>query len=125
MSEYAYIPGGSDCKESACNAGDLDLIPGLGRSPGKENDNPVHYPCLENSLERGARRAIVHGVTKSQTRLRDEHSDFSSSLSALLRSRMFLPCTLLQTPNFWNFNSTFTATFLIYYFKILHLESLF
>ena len=42
------FPGGSAGKESACNAGDLGLIPGLGRSPGKGHDNPLQYSCLEN-----------------------------------------------------------------------------
>ena len=42
------LPGGSDCKESACNAGDLGLIPGLGRSPGGGYGNPLQYSCLEN-----------------------------------------------------------------------------
>ena len=45
------FPGGSDCKESACNAGDPDLIPGSGRSPGEGNGNPLQYPCLENPME--------------------------------------------------------------------------
>ena len=48
------FPGGSDGKVSACNAGDLGLIPGLGRSPGKGYSNPLQYPCLENSMDRGA-----------------------------------------------------------------------
>ena len=48
------IPGGSDGKESACRAGDLDSIPGLGRSPGEENGNPFWYSCLKNSMDRGA-----------------------------------------------------------------------
>ena len=48
------FPGDSDRKESACNAGDPGLIPGLGRSPGKENGNPRQYFCLENSMDRGA-----------------------------------------------------------------------
>ena len=54
-------------KESACNAGDLGLIPGLGRSPGEGNGYPVQYSGLENSMDRGAWRVIVLGVTKSQT----------------------------------------------------------
>ena len=45
------FPGGSDGKESACNAGDLGLIPGLGRSPGGEHGNPLQYSCLENPHE--------------------------------------------------------------------------
>ena len=63
------FPGGSDGKESACNAAELDLIPGLGRSPGERNGNPLQYSCLENSIDRGPWRAIVHGVTKSQIQL--------------------------------------------------------
>ena len=56
-------------KESACNAGDTGSIPGSGRSPGKGNGNPLQYSCLENPTDRGAWCTIVHGVTKSQTRL--------------------------------------------------------
>ena len=48
------LPGGPDGKESACNAGDLGSVPGLGRSPGKGSGYPLHYPCLENSVGRGA-----------------------------------------------------------------------
>ena len=53
--------GGSDSKESACNAGDLGLIPGLGRSPGEGNGNPLQYSCLENPMDGGAWWATVHG----------------------------------------------------------------
>ena len=48
------LPWCSDGKESACNAGDLVLIPGSGRSPGEENGYPLQYFCLENYLDRGA-----------------------------------------------------------------------
>ena len=65
------FPGGSDGKESACNAGDLGSIPGLGRSPREGNDNPLQYTCLENPMGRGAWQATVHGVTKSWTWLSD------------------------------------------------------
>ena len=65
------FPGGSVGKESACNAGELCSIPGLGRSPGEGNGNPLQYSCPENSKERGAWRATAHGVAKSQTRLSD------------------------------------------------------
>ena len=61
------FPGGSDGKESACNAGDLGSVPGLGRSPGEENGNPLQYSCQEKSMDRGAWQAIVHGVTKTRT----------------------------------------------------------
>jgi len=65
------FPGGSERKESACNAGHSSSLPGSGRSPGEGNGNPLQYSCLENSMDRGAWRAIVHGVAKSQTLLRD------------------------------------------------------
>ena len=61
------FPGGSDSKESACNAGDLDSIPGLGRPPGEGNGNPLQYSCLENSMDRGSWWVAIHVVTKSQT----------------------------------------------------------
>ena len=59
------IPGASDGKESACNAGDLDSIPGSGRSPGGGNGNPLQYSCLETSMDKGAWWATVHEVAKS------------------------------------------------------------
>ena len=65
------FPGGSDGKEPACNVGDPDLIPGLGRSPGEGNGNPLQYSYLENSMDREAWQSMVHGVAKSWTRLRD------------------------------------------------------
>ena len=61
---------------SACNAGDLDLIPGLGRSPGEGNGNPLQYSCLEKPMDRGVCWATVHGVTKSWTRLSDFTNTF-------------------------------------------------
>ena len=64
------FPGGSDGKGSACNAGDLGLIPRLGRSPGGGHGNPLQHSCLENPMDRGAWRAAVPGVTESQTQQR-------------------------------------------------------
>ena len=61
------MPYGSDGKESACNAGHLGLIPGLGRSPGEGNANPLQYSYLENPMDGGVWQATVHGVTKSRT----------------------------------------------------------
>ena len=60
------FPGGSDGKESAFNAEDMDSIPGTGKSPGEGNGYPLQYSCLENPMDRGAWQAIGHGVTKSQ-----------------------------------------------------------
>ena len=65
------FPCSSVGKECACSAGDLGSIPGLGRSPGEENGDPLQYPCLENLMDRGAWWAAVHGVTKSWARLSD------------------------------------------------------
>ena len=59
------FPGGSDGKESACNAGDPGSKPELARSPGEGNGNPLQYSCLKNSMDRGAWRATVHGVTEN------------------------------------------------------------
>ena len=65
------FPGGSDGKESACDAEDLGSTPGLRRSPGEGNGYLVQYSCLENSVDRGAWWTIVHGVPASQTQLND------------------------------------------------------
>ena len=61
------LPGSSNGKESACNAGDQDLIPGSRRSSGEENGNSLQYSCLENPIDRGVWRAIVRAVAKSWT----------------------------------------------------------
>ena len=60
-------------KEFACNAGDLGLIHGLGRSPGEGDSYPLQYSCLENFMDRRAWKATVHGVAKSWTWLSDFH----------------------------------------------------
>ena len=65
------FPGGSDSKEPACHAEDVGSIPGSGRSPAEENGYPPEYCCLENSMDREAWWAIVHGVAKSQTWMSD------------------------------------------------------
>ena len=52
-------------QETGCDAGDLGLIPGLGRSPGEGNGNPLQYSCLENPMDGGAWWATVHGVTRT------------------------------------------------------------
>ena len=61
----------SDGKEYACHGGDPGSIPGLGKSPGEGNGNPLQYSCLKNPMDRGAWRATVHVVTKSRTQLGD------------------------------------------------------
>ena len=91
-------------RESACNAGDLGLIPGLGRSPGKGNGNPLQYSCLENPMDGGVWWATVHVFAKSQTRL----SDFTHSLthSEISRKLVILREHLMQR---WSQPRTETA----------------
>ena len=71
QTHWNIFPGGLDSKESAGNAGDLDLSPTSGRSPGKGNSYPLQFSCLENPMDRGAWWATVHRVAKSQTRRSD------------------------------------------------------
>ena len=69
---YIYIyPVGSDGEEYACNTGDLGSILGWGRFPGEGNGYLLQYSCLENSMDRGAWRATIHGVAQSWTKLSD------------------------------------------------------
>ena len=94
------FPGGSEGKASTCNARDTGSIPGLGRSPGEGNGNPIQNSCLGNSTDRGAWWATVHGVAKSQTWLSNtpthitappfsflQHSDSLTSMSHFLRRK--------------------------------------
>ena len=72
------FPGGSVVKNLLANAGDMGLIPGLGRSPGEGNDYPLQYSCLGNPVDRGTRRATVHGVEKESDtteRLNNKHNN--------------------------------------------------
>ena len=75
------FPDSSDGKESACNAGDPSLIPGLGRSPGEGKGYPLQYSDLENSMD-----CIVHGISKSQTWLSNFHSYI------YMTNRLYLMC---------------------------------
>ena len=68
--QFIGLPQGLSGKESACNAGDaggVGLIPGSGGSPGEGNGNPLQYSCLENPMDRGARRATTHRVAENWT----------------------------------------------------------
>ena len=79
------FPGSSAGEESTCNAGDLDSIPGLGRSLGERNGNPLQYSGLEDSID-----DRVHGVAKGQTQVSDFHTlRYVSYISTLLRVFFF------------------------------------
>ena len=67
VTKHMGFPDGSAGEESACNAGDSGLIPGLGRSPGGGHGNLLQFPCLENPLDRGAWGAMAYRVAKSRT----------------------------------------------------------
>ena len=77
------LPWWLRCKPSACDAGDLGLILGLGRSPGEGNGNPCQHFCLENSIDRGAWQATVHGVAKSWSQLSEWHFQQQSDCHSL------------------------------------------
>ena len=79
MITHRGFPCGSAGKESACNAGDLGSIPGLGRSPGERKGYPLQYSGLENSMD-----YTVHGVAKSWTRLNDFHFTFTYMWASLV-----------------------------------------
>ena len=100
MFPFGVCPGGSEVKASACNAGDLGLIPGSRRSPGEGNGNQVQYSCLENPMDGGAWWATVYGVTKSQTRLSTAHNIFMSyrklGYTHLYRNHYYIYNTLNQ-----------------------------
>ena len=80
---FKLISGGSAGKESSCNAGDLSLIPGLGRSPGEGNSYSLQYSDLENSMD-----YIVHGVTKSQAWLNNIHFLFWNKYVCLVCGKL-------------------------------------
>ena len=72
------FPGGSEGKASACDAGDQGSIPGLGRSPGEGNGNPLQYSCLEDPMDRGAWWATVHRVIKESDTTEQLHTSEDS-----------------------------------------------
>ena len=70
LSHWGF-PGDSESKESACSAGNPGSIPGLGKSPGEGNGNPLQCSCLDSPMDRGAWNVTVHGAAKSWTQLSD------------------------------------------------------
>ena len=104
---YMGFSGNSADKESTCNAGDASSIPRLGRSAGEGNGNPLQYSCLENSMDRGAWQATVHGVAKSWTWLNDFHFHF----------RLYYFAHKLKTTDMHVFKVNFLVCELYLFFK--------
>ena len=92
------FPCGSAGKESAYNAGDLGLIPGLGRSPGEGKGYPLQCSSLENSMD-----CIFHGVPKGRTQLSNFHFHFHAFIGASLTVRLEKNLPAMQTPVFLGF----------------------
>ena len=108
----SWFPDISVGKESTCNAGDLSLIPGLGRSLGEGKGYPLQYSVLENSMNN-----IVHGVARSQTQLSDFHFHFLSSWCFQILDiipEFYLDCLLFLLSS-----CILLSTFLTYFFLIL------
>ena len=95
---YKGFPGGEVVKNPHANAGDPGSIPGLGRSPGVGNGNPLWYSCLENPRDRGAWWATVHGVTMSHTTCAQAQPCSISSCWVIIRC-CFNGCSFLGSPN--------------------------
>ena len=94
---HPCFPGGSDGKESACNAGDPGSIPGLGRSPAEGNGYPIQYSYLENSMDKRACWATVYWVTKSWTLLSNYHFHPYFKATTNIHSTLHLPPTTILT----------------------------
>ena len=100
------FPCGSAGKESTCNAGDLGLIPGLGRPPEEGKGYPLQYPSLENSMD-----CLVHGVAKSQIRLNNFHLTlyrYWKTMYMLVGSMTLKETQIIQALNFWFCHSHFS-----------------
>ena len=97
---YAWgFPGGTSGKEPACNVGDTGLIPGLGKSPGGGNGNPLQYSCLENPMDRRAWQATIHRVTLSRTELKQlSTGQHPCSMPTWLRFLSINRCWFCQKP---------------------------
>ena len=94
------LPSCFSGKESTCNAGDVVLIPRLGRSPGEGNGNPHEYSCLANPMDRGVWQATIHGVKKEldmTSWLNNSNNNLDSQFSSVAQS-----CTILCHPKDWS-----------------------
>ena len=114
--QLIYIPGGSDGKESACNAGDPGSIPGPGRSPGEGNGKPLQYSCLENSLDRGTWQTTVHGVAKIQKRLGEFHFFICFKYTMQRFSIFYRLCPIESQYQIWLYSLLCNISLVLIYF---------
>ena len=98
MCSSSGLPCSSDAKESACNVGDLGLVLELGRSPGGGQGNPLQYSCLDNSTDRGAWRATVHGIAESDMTEVTKHTDTHTVVLLLIFCRNATLFSILPFP---------------------------
>ena len=103
MYNFNGVPSWLSGKESACSTGDTGLIPWLGRSPEGGNGSPLQYSCLENSMERGAWWATVHGVTKSWKQLQ-------TYMIININYRLYETDFIMQFILWYNFNNSITSS---------------
>ena len=94
---FFFFPGGSNGKESTCNAGDPGLVLGMGRSPGEGNDNPLQYSCLENLMDRGDWRATVSCKSMGLQRVRHDWTINTSTLKQPWEAEIAFPFRAKKT----------------------------
>ena len=107
-------------KASVCNAEDPVSIPGLRRSPGEENGNPLQYSCLENSLDRGAWQATVPGVARSRTRLTTTHTRWWGHYATVCRGFTWSHGSVIQNMMLFKRNHQFHLSTSKMRMKLVH-----
>ena len=108
----SQLPRWLRCKESACSVGDLGSIPGSGITPAEGNGNPLQYSCPENSMNKGAWRATVHGVVNNQTWLSHSHFHFHVHQVSDAIQPAHPPLPLLSCPQFFPTSGSFQMSWL-------------
>ena len=119
---FMSFPGGSDGKESACNAGNLGLIPGSGRYPGEGNGNPLQYSCLENSMDRGAWWA-ESDMTEPLTHTHSQFQNCNGADGCIIQILMCYNECIMRLKAYWKLTHppSWTCSILIIFCLVLQL----